>query len=132
MLLLNYNNTRALDTSNNLTVNTVGFLTPTIGYLGLMSNASGLSYVVSKYISTYDMYEFFKCSRQYNINSSLDVIGNIHSEYGYLILIINILICIKKIMPQNNYTNANKVERANGVLGPRCHAARVCKRRQQG
>jgi acyl-[acyl carrier protein]--UDP-N-acetylglucosamine O-acyltransferase len=50
-LQLNYSNSLALDVSNNLGVNTVGFLTPTYGDLGLRANASGNSYVVVKTIS---------------------------------------------------------------------------------
>ena len=70
----------ALDSSIILTFNTVGFLTPTYGDLGLMPNASGLSYVVLKNKS-----QPMTCMISLNVagnttlNCSLNVIGNIYS-----------------------------------------------------
>ena len=70
-LQLNYNNSLALDASNSLAVNTVGFLTPTYGDLGLRTNASCNSYVVVK-----NILQLITCQSSLNVSGVTTLSNN--------------------------------------------------------
>ena len=86
-LSLNYNGALALDSSNNLTINTVGFLTPSYGDLGLLGTPNGITSTSSSYVVVKQLSQPITCSSSLNVsgyttlsnnttmNSSLNVSG---------------------------------------------------------
>jgi len=86
-LSLKYNGALAMDSSNNLTINTSGFLTPSYGDLGLLATPNGISSTSSSYVVVGRISQPMTCSSLLNvsgyttlnnnttINSSLNVSG---------------------------------------------------------
>jgi len=88
-LSLKYNGALAMDSSNNLTINTSGFLTPTYGDLGLLATPNGISSASTSYVVVGRLSQPITCVSSLNVSgtttlsnnatflSSLNVSGNL-------------------------------------------------------
>ena len=122
-LSLNYNGALALDSSNNLTINTVGFLTPSYGDLGLLGTPNGITSTSSSYVVVKQLSQPITCSSSLNVsgyttlsnnttmNSSLNVNG---------ITTLNNALFINNHNTQNTYfkigTTGNILNIANSTV----------------
>ena len=72
----NYNGALALDSSNNLTINTVGFLTPTCGDLGLIPTPNGITSTSSSYVVLKNISQPMICQSSFNVSSMTTLSNN--------------------------------------------------------
>ena len=69
-LSLQYNGALAMDSSNNLTINTSGFLTPAYGDLGLLPTPNGISSTSSSYVVVGRLSQPMTCMSSLNVSGT--------------------------------------------------------------